>query len=51
MVLFKAPNVIPGFVDPADTAQAFTEDGWPHQRRHRPVDEKAGCICKAGPRT
>ena len=28
MVLFKAPNVIPGFVDPADTAQAFTEDGW-----------------------
>ena len=28
MVLFKAPNVIPGFLDPADTARAFTEDGW-----------------------
>ncbi len=28
MVLFKAPNVIPGFVDPADTANAFTPDGW-----------------------
>ncbi|OZI42697.1 acyl-CoA synthetase [Bordetella genomosp. 5] len=28
MVLFKAPNVIPGFVDPEDTAQAFAADGW-----------------------
>ncbi|KRB17753.1 acyl-CoA synthetase [Achromobacter sp. Root170] len=28
MVLIKAPNVIPGFLDPADTAHAFTEDGW-----------------------
>jgi fatty-acyl-CoA synthase len=28
MVLFKAPNVIPGFLDPEDTARAFTEDGW-----------------------
>ncbi|HSV82170.1 MAG TPA: acyl-CoA synthetase [Ramlibacter sp.] len=28
MVLFRAPNVIPGFVDPADTARAFTADGW-----------------------
>ncbi|RSE76851.1 acyl-CoA synthetase [Achromobacter denitrificans] len=28
MVLFKAPNVIPGFLDAEDTARAFTEDGW-----------------------
>ncbi|MDQ8033735.1 MAG: AMP-binding protein, partial [Bordetella sp.] len=28
MVLFKAPNVIPGFLDPEDTARAFTADGW-----------------------
>ncbi|WP_286899582.1 acyl-CoA synthetase [Achromobacter sp. UBA2119] len=28
MVLIKAPNVIPGFLDPDDTARAFTEDGW-----------------------
>ncbi len=28
MVQFKAPNVIPGFVDPRDTANAFTADGW-----------------------
>lgn len=28
MLLFKAPNVIPGFLDPEDTARAFTEDGW-----------------------
>ncbi len=28
MVLLKAPNVIPGFLDPEDTARAFTEDGW-----------------------
>ncbi|HEY9269551.1 AMP-binding protein, partial [Achromobacter sp.] len=28
MVLFKAPNVIPSFLDPEDTARAFTEDGW-----------------------
>ncbi|MBT9505149.1 acyl-CoA synthetase [Rhodoferax sp.] len=28
MVLFKAPNVIPGFLDPEDTARAFTHDGW-----------------------
>jgi fatty-acyl-CoA synthase len=28
MVLFKAPNVIPGFLDSEDTARAFTEDGW-----------------------
>ena len=28
MVLFKAPNVIPGFLDPEDTARAFTQDGW-----------------------
>ncbi|PTX13183.1 acyl-CoA synthetase, partial [Achromobacter mucicolens] len=28
MVLIQAPNVIPGFLDPEDTAHAFTEDGW-----------------------
>ena len=28
MVLFKSPNVFSGFLDPADTAQAFTHDGW-----------------------
>ncbi|RYZ12759.1 MAG: acyl-CoA synthetase [Comamonadaceae bacterium] len=28
MVLFKAPNVFSGFIDPADTAKAFTPDGW-----------------------
>ncbi|KAA0889305.1 acyl-CoA synthetase [Pusillimonas sp. ANT_WB101] len=28
MILFKAPNVFSGFVDPIDNAQAFTEDGW-----------------------
>lgn len=28
MVLFKSPNLFSGFVDPADTAKAFTDDGW-----------------------
>jgi fatty-acyl-CoA synthase len=28
MVQFRAPNVIPGFVDPRDDANAFTVDGW-----------------------
>lgn len=28
MVLFKSPNVFSGFLDPADTAKAFTPDGW-----------------------
>ncbi|GAB3628905.1 long-chain fatty acid--CoA ligase [Pandoraea terrae] len=28
MVLFKSPNVFPGFVEPQDTANAFTADGW-----------------------
>ncbi|MDR6888284.1 MULTISPECIES: acyl-CoA synthetase [Variovorax] len=28
MVLFKAPNLFSGFVDPADNAKAFTADGW-----------------------
>jgi fatty-acyl-CoA synthase len=28
MVLFKSPNLFSGFVDPADTAKAFTTDGW-----------------------
>lgn len=28
MLLFKSPNVIPGFLDPEDTARAFTADGW-----------------------
>lgn len=28
MVLFKAPNVFPGFLDAEDTARAFTPDGW-----------------------
>jgi fatty-acyl-CoA synthase len=28
MVLFQSPNVFSGFMDPADTAKAFTPDGW-----------------------
>ncbi len=28
MVLFQAPNVFSGFLDPADNAAAFTPDGW-----------------------
>ncbi|WP_295543296.1 acyl-CoA synthetase [uncultured Pseudacidovorax sp.] len=28
MVLFKSPNVFPGYLDPRDTAKAFTPDGW-----------------------
>jgi fatty-acyl-CoA synthase len=28
MVVFKSPNVIPGFVDPKDNEHAFTPDGW-----------------------
>lgn len=28
MVLFKAPNLFSGFLDAADTAKAFTHDGW-----------------------
>ena len=28
MVVFKSPNVIPGFVDPKDNEHAFTADGW-----------------------
>jgi fatty-acyl-CoA synthase len=28
MVLFKSPNLFSGFIDPADTAKAFTADGW-----------------------
>jgi fatty-acyl-CoA synthase len=28
MVLFKSPNLFSGFLDPADTAKAFTHDGW-----------------------
>jgi len=28
MVLFKSPNMFSGFLDPADTAKAFTHDGW-----------------------
>lgn len=28
MILFKAPNVFPGFLDEKDTARAFTDDGW-----------------------
>ncbi|MEM9105951.1 MAG: acyl-CoA synthetase, partial [Pseudomonadota bacterium] len=28
MILFKAPNVIPGFLNDEDTARAFTGDGW-----------------------
>ncbi|MEO1494019.1 MAG: AMP-binding protein [Pseudomonadota bacterium] len=27
-VLFRAPNMIPGYLDPAQTAEAFTDDGW-----------------------
>jgi fatty-acyl-CoA synthase len=28
MVLFKSPNLFSGFLDPGDTAKAFTADGW-----------------------
>ncbi|MBB6557644.1 fatty-acyl-CoA synthase [Acidovorax soli] len=28
MVLFHSPNLFSGFLDPADTAKAFTPDGW-----------------------
>lgn len=28
MILFKSPNLFSGFLDPADTARAFTADGW-----------------------
>lgn len=28
MILFKAPNVFPGFLDPEATKKAFTEGGW-----------------------
>ncbi|WP_419907811.1 acyl-CoA synthetase [Hoeflea sp.] len=28
MILFKAPNVFPGFLDPDATKKAFTDDGW-----------------------
>jgi fatty-acyl-CoA synthase len=28
MILFKAPNVFPGFLNENDTAKAFTHDGW-----------------------
>ena len=28
MVLFQSPNVFPGFLDPTDTAHAFTPEGW-----------------------
>ncbi|TYO91350.1 acyl-CoA synthetase [Oceanicella actignis] len=28
MILFKAPNVFPGYLDPAATAKAFDADGW-----------------------
>lgn len=28
MLLFKGPNVFPGYVDPLETAKAFTDDGW-----------------------
>jgi fatty-acyl-CoA synthase len=28
MVLFKSPNLFSGFLDAADTAKAFTADGW-----------------------
>ena len=28
MVLFQSPNLFSGFLDPADTAKAFTPDGW-----------------------
>ncbi|KQO26112.1 acyl-CoA synthetase [Acidovorax sp. Leaf78] len=28
MVLFKSPNLFSGFLDAADTARAFTHDGW-----------------------
>ena len=28
MLLFKSPNLFSGFLDPADNARAFTQDGW-----------------------
>lgn len=28
MILFKSPNLFSGFLDPVDTAKAFTADGW-----------------------
>lgn len=28
MILFRSPNVFPGYLDPAETAKAFTADGW-----------------------
>lgn len=28
MVLYKGPNVFDGYLDPAETAKAFTSDGW-----------------------
>ena len=28
MILFKSPNLFSGFLDPSDTAKAFTPDGW-----------------------
>lgn len=28
MLLFKGPNVFPGYVDPAETECSFTQDGW-----------------------
>ena len=28
MILFKAPNVFPGFLDSRETAKTFTADGW-----------------------
>lgn len=28
IVLYKAPNVFAGYLNPADTAKAFTHDGW-----------------------
>ena len=28
MILFRSPNVFPGYLDPAETARAFTADGW-----------------------
>ncbi|MCP4999226.1 MAG: acyl-CoA synthetase [Hyphomicrobiales bacterium] len=28
MILFKAPNVFPGFLSDKDTAKVFTQDGW-----------------------
>ena len=28
MILFRSPNVFPGFLNDRDTAKAFTDDGW-----------------------